>query len=90
MKGILKFVNRAVVDNKNKNDKIPVYYWDFNYNFYRFLQGALWISVDGVSCGKFKSSQFISLKEIGDKENISSGYLEEIAAMLKRKFDNKP
>ena len=34
--------------------------------------------------GKFKSGKFISLKEIGDKENISSGYLEEIAAMLKK------
>lgn len=35
--------------------------------------------------GKYKSGGFISLKEIGESENISAGYLEEIAAILKKK-----
>ena len=54
-----------------------------------FLQvstkGHYGLALMAYLAGKFKSSQFISLKEIGDKENISSGYLEEIAAMLKKK-----
>ncbi len=32
----------------------------------------------------FDSDKCFSLKEIGESENISAGYLEEIAAMLKR------
>lgn len=35
--------------------------------------------------GGFKTGMFTSLKEIGESENISAGYLEEIAAMLKKK-----
>lgn len=33
----------------------------------------------------FRGVGFMSLKEIGGSENISEGYLEEIAAMLKKK-----
>lgn len=32
----------------------------------------------------FNSGRFVSLKEIGKNENISEGYLEEIASMLKK------
>lgn len=35
--------------------------------------------------GKYKSGEFVSLKEAGKSENISAGYLEEISAMLKKK-----
>ena len=48
-------------------------------------KGHYGLALMACLAGEFKSGSFVSLKEIGESENISSGYLEEIAAILKKK-----
>ena len=48
-------------------------------------KGHYGLALMAYLAGEFKNGRFISLKEIGENENISAGYLEEIAAMLKKK-----